>query len=276
MTLGISTYAYQWRCSERTTRPMDLEEVFDDAVRLGLTLVQICDWAALETTEDDGLDRLRELATARGLTLETGTKGIAPDHLRRYLHITSRLGSTVLRSMLHSPSHRPDRDQAERELTEVMDEFAAAGVTLALETYEQVATPTLVAIVDSIDSPYLGICLDPGNVIASLEHPDDVIERTAARVRNVHVKDFAFTRSPDMVGFRLAGAPMGQGMLDLDHLLRAVRPHERGINLVIEQWCPWQGDAERTTQVEAEWVEHAVRYLTAFPGVTAPRAAAAV
>lgn len=270
MTLGISTYAYQWRSSERVAQPMRLGDIFDDALRLGLTLVQVCDWAPLEAMDDAALHHVRDLAAARGLTLETGTKGIAPAHLRRYLAIASRLGSTLVRSMLHSPGHQPDREQAQRDLREVMGEFESAGVTLALETYEQVSTPTLVELVDSIDSPNLGICLDPGNVIASLEHPDDVIDRTAAWVRNVHVKDFSFTRDPDMVGFRLAGCPMGEGLLDLNHLLEAVRPHKRGINVVIEQWCPWQGDAEETMRVEAAWVEHAVRYLRAFPEITGP------
>ena len=166
--------------------------------------------------------------------------------------------------MLHSPEYQPDRVQAEADLRAVLPEFERAEVSLALETYEQVPTATVVEIVDAIDSDNLGICLDPGNVIAALEHPDDVIDMTAARVLNVHVKDFAFTRNSDMVGFRLAGVPMGQGLLDYGHLLRAVEPDRRGINLIIEQWVPWQADIEDTVALETSWVQHAVDYLNGW------------
>ena len=62
-------------------------------------------------------------------------------------------------------------------------------------------------------------------------------------MRNLHVKDFAFTRQDGWVGFTYAGAPLGEGLLDYDHMRRAVRPDERGINQIIEHWLPWQGDA---------------------------------
>lgn len=264
MTLGISTYAYQWRSSDSAVAPMTLEQIFDDAARLGLTPVQVCDWAPLTSMTDRELDAVRAAAEQRGLALETGTKGVAPEHLRTHLRIAQRLGSPLLRSMLHSPEHQPNRAQAEVDLREVLAEFEAAGVTLALETYEQVPTATVVEIVDAIDSPRLGICLDPGNVIAALENPDDVIDMTAARVVNVHVKDFAFTRNADMVGFRLAGVPMGEGLLDYAHLRRVVDPDARGINLIIEQWVPWQGDIESTITRETTWAHKAVEYLNGW------------
>lgn len=240
---------------------MTLEQILDDAARLELTVLQVCDWPPLSSMTDGDLDALRSFAEQRGIGFEVGTKGVGPAHLRDQLRIALRLGSTLLRSMLYSPAYQPSREQAELDLREVVADFEAAGVTLALETYEQVATATILEIVEAIDSPWLGICLDPGNVIAALENPDDVIDVTATRVVNVHVKDFSFTRNADMVGFRLAGVPMGEGLLNYAHLRRAVNPDERGINLIIEQWVPWRGDRESTMATEASWAEHAVRYL---------------
>lgn len=261
MTLGISTYAYQWRTDLTAERPWSLLDILDDARRLGLGLVQVCDWAPLERMSDPELGALRAAADERGLGLETGTKGIAPAHLLRHLSIAEKLGTRLLRSMLHTPDYRPDPDQAEADLRAVLPEFERRGISLALETYEQVPTRTLVGIVDALDSPNLGVCLDPGNVVASLEHPADTIRITAHRVLNVHLKDFAFRRSPDMVGFRFAGVRMGEGLLDYDGLIGAIRPEERGVNRIIEQWCPWQGSSGETIRVETEWAEHAVRWL---------------
>lgn len=244
---------------------MTLEQIMDDAARLGLTLLQVCDWTPLASMTSHELDGVRAAADLRGLTLEVGTKGVAPEHLVSHLRIAQRLGSPLLRSMLHAPEYKPSRVQAEIDLRAVLPQFEAAGVTLALETYEQVSTAVLVDIVSAIDNPRLGICLDPGNVIAALENPDCVIDMTAPRVVNVHVKDFTFTRNTDMVGFTLAGVPMGGGLLDYAHLRRAVDPDRRGINLIIEQWVPWQGDIESTIKQETAWAEHAAHYLKDWP-----------
>ena len=97
-----------------------------------------------------------------------------------------------------------------------------------------------------VDSPALGICLDPGNCVAALEPPTSTIERTAPYVRNLHVKDFAFSRRDGWVGFTFAGCPLGEGLLDYDFMIDTVRPDERGINQIIEHWLPWQGDSATT------------------------------
>ena len=70
----------------------------------------------------------------------------------------------------------------------------------------------------------LGICLDPANCVAALENPRQVVELGAPHTANIHVKDFAFTRSDGWVGFNLVGAPLGEGLLDYDHLLATVDP----------------------------------------------------
>lgn len=62
--------------------------------------------------------------------------------------------------------------------------------------------------------------------------------RGAARVINRHVKDFAFSRRDGWVGFTVAGAPLGAGLLDYDGTAAAIRPRERGINQIIEHWLP--------------------------------------
>ena len=148
------------------------------------------------------------------------------------------------------------------------------------------STADLVGLVARIDSPRLGICLDPANVVARLELPRDCVERTAAHVKNVHVKDFAFARQPGWVGFTYGGAPMGEGLHDYPHLLETVRPRERGVNEpdvnepevsepevsepevsepevneIVEHWLSWQEDAETTIRTEREWTRRTIEYL---------------
>jgi sugar phosphate isomerase/epimerase len=147
------------------------------------------------------------------------------------------------------------------ELRTVLPRYADAGVTLALETYERCPTEALLALVEAVDSPNLGICLDPANCIAALENPRDVIERCAERTVNLHVKDFRFGRQEGLNGFVLTGAPLGEGQLDLDLLFDRVRPAERGISRIIEHWLPWQGDEQTTLDAERNWIVHNITYL---------------
>ena len=87
------------------------------------------------------------------------------------------------------------------------------------------------------------------------------MEAVAPYVCNVHVKDFAFSRRDDWVGFTLAGCPLGEGLLDYDEMVAVVDPASRGINQIVEHWLPWQDDAETTCLFEAQWTQHSVNYL---------------
>ncbi|RBL82868.1 sugar phosphate isomerase/epimerase, partial [Streptomyces cavourensis] len=139
------------------------------------------------------------------------------------------------------------------------------GVTLGLETYEQVATDDLLDVVRAVDSRYLGVVLDPGNSVARLERPADVVMATAPYVVNIHVKDFAFTRRDGWVGFTYAGCPLGEGLLDYDGMIAAVRrarPDAERINQIVEHWLPWQSEGfETTARLEEQWTRTSISTL---------------
>lgn len=261
VSVGLSTYAFLWQWHPSASAPLTLTDMVDRTADLGASVFQICDYPAIETCPDPALTELAEHARSRGVSLELGTRGVRPAHLRRYLELAVALDVTLVRSMVNTPDHRPSTDETLELLGPLLPELERAGVTLALETYEQVPVRTLVDIVAAVGSPHLGICLDPANCVAALEHPDETIDLTAEHVVNVHAKDFAFSRQDGWVGFTLAGCPMGEGLLDYDHLLRAVRPDDRGINQIIEHWLPWQGDSATTIEIEQTWTVHNLSYL---------------
>ncbi len=200
-----------------------------------------------------------------GLRIELGTKGIEPARLARFLDLANTFDARLVRSMVYGPSSRPQPAEAEAWLRDALPAYEAAGVTLALETYEQVATADLVRLVGSFGSAFLGICLDPANVVARLELPRDCVALASDLVANVHVKDFAFDRQDGWVGFTYSGAPMGTGLHDYPHLLETVRPRERGVNEIIEHWLPWQGDAATTIRTERDWTRTTLDYLRSTP-----------
>jgi sugar phosphate isomerase/epimerase len=248
MAIGLSTYAFFWR-------KLSLHDMLKQTNELGCTVFQICDYPAVESLSAAELADLCDTAADLGIELELGTRGVAPEHLHRYLDLCKQLNATLLRSML------PGIGDAVPMLKEAMPAFERQGVTVALETYEQVPTAELIRVVDAVDSDALGICLDPANCVAGLELPHDVVDRAAPYVKNMHIKDFAFARQAGWVGFTLAGCPLGEGLLDYDEMIAVVDPASRGINQIVEHWLPWQDDDETTCLIEAQWTQHSVNYM---------------
>lgn len=259
--IGLGTYAYFWQHSDRVEQPLSLIGALEDTRAQDVDLFQICDYAPLEQMSDAELRDAARAARELGIRIELGTKGIVPEHLTRFLRIASIFDARLIRSMIFGPDPRPSLAEAQVWLRSSIRDFEAAGVTLALETYEQVPTADLVGVIERVGSARLGICLDPANVVAQLENPKTCVEQTAALTKNVHVKDFAFARQPGWVGFTYSGAAMGSGLHDYDHLLETVRPRDRGINEIVEHWLPWQDDAQTTIRTEREWTRLTLEHL---------------
>jgi 3-oxoisoapionate decarboxylase len=263
--IGLGTYAFFWQHSARAPQALDLATMLRKARELGAEVFQICDYLPILAYTRVQLQDLKALADDLGIVLELGTKGIAAEHLANFLRLAEALGVTVIRSMVNTPDHRPTLSEAEVLLKRVLPAYEAGGVKIALETYEQLSSRDLVALVEAVGSPSLGICLDPANCVAALENPIDVIDRCAPYVTNLHVKDFAFTRRGGWVGFTLEGAELGTGLLDYGYLMQAVAPEARGINRIIEHWLPWQESFEVTSRLENLWNANNLAYMRGHP-----------
>lgn len=259
--IGLGTYAFFWQHSDRAAQPLSLADMLQRTRDLGGDVFQICDYRRVLDYTPAQLQQLKALALELGIVLELGTKGIRPEHLAGYLRVAAALGVKVIRSMVTAPDHRPTLAEAERLLRDQLPAFAAADVTIALETYEQLSSRDLVALVEAVGSERLGICLDPANCAAALEHPLDVIARCAPYVKNLHVKDFAFTRRGGWVGFTLEGTELGKGLLPYDAMIAAVRPEERGIHRIVEHWLTWQDDFEKTVTAENGWNAYNLAFM---------------
>ena len=245
--IGLGSYAFFWE----HRAGLSLEDALVRTHELGVELFQICDFEPLDSMTASDLARIRATAHQLGITLELGTRGLGTDHLRRYLALADALDARLLRTMVTTTV-----TEAERLLDAISAELG--DVTLALETYEHVPTRALVDLVARSGNPRVGICLDPANTVPLLEHPDDVIELARPWVSNVHVKDFAFSRREGWVGFTLAGCALGDGLLDIGHLLDVGSAQTTRI---VEHWLPWQGDSATTVALEMDWTRRSIEYL---------------
>ena len=261
MKIGISTYAFFWHWSELAPKQLSLKEMIAQTKEYGGDVFQICDYPAIEKMDEQELTEIAAFAKSLNVELELGTRGTDPSILNTYLTIAKQLNVKLLRSMVLATEFADGGDSVIHALKEVLPAFAVQGVTIALETYEQVATNRLVELVEKIDSPFLGICLDPANTIASLEMPKDVIDQSAPHVVNLHVKDFRFMRNEGWVGFNLTGCSLGEGLLDFPYMLDKVRSNQHQVNVVLEFWLNFDENIEKTIEREKEWISNSMNYL---------------
>jgi 3-oxoisoapionate decarboxylase len=263
--LGLSSYGASWAVGvpgyPAPAQPLTAQQLVEKAHALGLRLVQIIDNLPLHPLTDAEHQAVRATAARLGVGIEVGTRGILPDHLRRYIALARDYNSPILRVVIASDDHHPTPSEIIGIVRDALPELEAAGITLAIENHDRFKARDLAAIIDTLDTPLVGICLDTVNSFGAMEGTEMVVETLGRYVVNLHIKDFTIRRADHNLGFILTGAPAGSGMLDVPWLLDALARHGRQFNAIIENWVPPQADSAATVALENEWIEQGVKYL---------------
>jgi sugar phosphate isomerase/epimerase len=267
ITWGIGSFAAAWSVGvpgfERPARPLDAAGLLELAAQLGAPVVQICDNLPLDRMTASELAALAERAAALGLTIEVGCRSYEAPTLRAYREIATRLGSRLVRTLLAGPAAGTPQliSEARSHLLQVLPDYEAHGVVLAIENYEGYRCAELAALVAIFESPSLGVCLDTVNSLGALEPLDEVVDLLAPFTLSFHLKDFTIRRHPHTMGFEIIGASAGHGMLDVGAVLAALEQHGQRPNVILELWPPYQGDVESTAELERRWLREGAAYL---------------
>jgi 3-oxoisoapionate decarboxylase len=241
-------------------KPMRLADLLAKASLFKVGVVQVADNLPLHKLDREELRDARDQALSLGLTIEIGTRGVEADHLRTYLELAREFDARLLRTLTHSSESRPTLEQAENWIRQVLREFEAQGVTLAVENYEVHSSGLLAGLVRRLESEHVGICLDTTNSLGALETPRQVVELLAPLTVNVHVKDFEVDRAPNMMGFVVHGARAGTGWLDIPWLIEKMQARN-DMSVILEQWPPPAESVEAAVAIEQEWAELGIQYL---------------
>jgi 3-oxoisoapionate decarboxylase len=262
--LGIGSFAYAWAIGVPgfpPERPMTALELVRRAAALDVGLIQVGDNLPLSALSQAELTALATEADARGVAIEVGTRGIAPEHLERYLELATFFASPIVRVVIDTPDHHPDPDEVVATLAALMPAFERSQVILAIENHDRFRAATLVDVIDAIDSPSVGICLDTINSLGALEGPAEVTAALAPHVVSLHVKDVAIRRSNETMGFTVEGRPAGAGMIDIPWMVAEMRANARAPNAILELWPPRRPELAESIAIEDAWVVASVRYL---------------
>lgn len=265
MELGISTYTYTWAIGvphyQSPKDPLSPLRLLELASHLGVGVVQFADNLPLHLLSLEDLKQVRDAAEDYGLEIELGTRGVEPKELLTYLELAEFIEAKIVRTLLHSNTSNPDLEQAYEWLSEVAPEFASSNVAIAIENHDRYTARELAQLIEAVDNPYVGICLDTVNSFGALEGPKWVIDQLGPYVNNLHFKDFDVVREKHQMGFNIYGTPAGSGRLNADWLLDELASYRKDPNLILELWTPFAGNVEATITKESQWAEQSIGFL---------------
>jgi sugar phosphate isomerase/epimerase len=242
---------------------MDLFGFLEKVSEYGLHGLQI-DPMHLAATDEEYLVTLREEAESRGFFLEYGIMSIGAAEIRKGIGLCQKLGSTVLRTFIgfnrYDPATNVTRELglALREIASCVRHLEESGVRLAIENHGDVRSDELVELVERIDSPHVGICLDVGNSLCVLEEPLSAARRMIPFAFTVHFKDYTIQGTP--TGCKITGVPLGEGVLPLSDLYRLI-DEEGSLDRLILEIPVEPGHGEKHS---LDWEEEAIRRSVAF------------
>jgi 3-oxoisoapionate decarboxylase len=265
--LGIASWTLPWAIGVQgyplPPKPLGWMGLLEKAVEADVSVVQIADNLPLHEMPVEELDQLRAAASARGLALEAGTRGLDPEHLTLYIAIAHRIGARILRTVL-SGSWLGSKQlaAAESAIRQVLPALEGQAVTLAFENNEAFSAAEFAALIERIASPHVGICLDTANSLGRPETLQTVVDNLAEHAVVMHAKDYDIRRIDTRMGFSVVGTPAGDGRVDFDWVFSELRRYGRsGISIIVEHWPPFAGTIEETIRLEDEWFWKSVRFL---------------
>lgn len=276
MKLGVNTYTFMWGIgfegvnpaypgrAARPVRPITLPGLLDLARALGVRLVQTGPNLPLDALSDAELDAFAQTARDWGIGLEVGTRGLDYDHLASQTALARRVDAALIRTLPEvDGAHVRSAADMTPCLRRILPALESAGVQLAIEN-GRLPADDLRAVLDSIDSPHIGVVLDMVNSLAVSEGWKHVTERLAPRVMCLHYKDFTIRREWHMMGFICEGTPAGQGMVDPAWLFQALQASPYDFNVIVELWTPEQATLADTIALERRWAAESVAFLRQY------------
>ena len=160
--------------------------------------------------------------------LGSGFSPEAMTDLRFHADLAAAQGVTVMRICAGGRATRPpdwvDHRRAVLPLLAEAAEYAGTnGMVMAVENHADLYADELVDLIETVDSPALGVCLDTANNLRMLEDVDRAIEVLAPYAKAVHLKDVRAHRGDPRTFTFWPSVPLGRGLVDIPRTLRVLQ-----------------------------------------------------
>ncbi len=293
MLLGLHTYSLYlhgigqaWAGFQLPwPRQLSTFELFDQAIRWGLDGLHLDD-GVLENLEPAYLKEVGAAAREQGLYLEynfsmdLGVQGIGIQHdLAAAIATAGSLGADIVKVGMDLIRPRPVA--ASRFHPDVMGQIKsvatrlkqmapaaeAAGVKIAVENHCDTFSEEILWLLDRVDHPLVGACIDTVNAFMVMEDPMVAIENLAPRAYTNHFRDDRIELQ--RYGCKLTGTAVGDGDIDMKRAYEIFKTQSsmNRINIETEMEIPYD-DMETALRMEKTTVERSIKYCREVLGIT--------
>lgn len=292
MKLGLHTYSlnlhgigqdwagFEWPWPRQITT----FQLMDMVVALDLEGIHLDD-GVLETLDEGFLKEVGAAARERNLYLEYnfsmdyGKFGIGIQHdLAEALHTAHAMGADIVKVSMDIKRPRPvSGSRFHPEVMKQMTAFAHElkvvapmardfGIRIAVENHCDSFSREILWLLDQVDHPAVGACIDTVNALHVTEDPMTAIETLAPRAFTNHFRDdrIEFQRW----GFKLVGQAVGEGDIDMKRAYEIFRDHSTmdRINIETEMETPMD-DMEKAMAMEVDAIRRSVTYCREVLGI---------
>jgi sugar phosphate isomerase/epimerase len=213
-------------------------EYLDYAAGQGAKVVHFSEIRFLGSLEREHLKNVRAHAEQLGIQLEIGMRSICPsstmfdakqgtaeEQLTRMIVAAKVIGSPIVRAVLGSmedrnpPGIESHIEDTVRVLRSVLSRVLDAGLKVAIENHAgDMQARELKTLVEEAGKDFVGVCLDSGNPLWTIEDPHLTLETLHPYVLTSHVRDTSVWSIPE--GAAVAWTRMGEGNVGIDEYVR--------------------------------------------------------
>ena len=213
-------------------------EYLDYCAAQKVQVVHFSEVRFIGSLDPDNLRKVRAYAGARGIQTEIGMRSICPsstmfdpkagtaeEQLARMIEAASVVGSKIVRAVLGSSEDRKG-GQIEQRIADTMavlrnvrSRAMEANIKIAIENHAgDMQARELKTLIEGAGPEFVGVCLDSGNPLWTLEDPHLTLETLHPYVLTSHVRDSAVWTVPE--GVAVAWVRMGEGNVAIDRYVR--------------------------------------------------------
>jgi sugar phosphate isomerase/epimerase len=292
MLLGLHTYSFHlhgmgqnWGGFKLQWEPVwDIFGLMDEAKKLGLDGLHLTA-ADLGATDKGHLCDVRRAAEERGLYLEYNFSLDASDYDDRLTHtmeegiaIAEAIGSDIAKismdihrphpvcgSAFH-PMVIPQLEGVARKAESAAPVAHNAGVRICLENHTEAFSDEVVWIINRVNHPYVGACVDTNNSLMVGEDPLTAIRKLAPLAFTNHFSDHRIVF--DQYGCRITGVATGTGDVPMREAYQMIKtnPHMKRLNIEVE-FDPGNDNREEARRREYQAVVDSIRFTREELGV---------
>lgn len=245
MLLGLHTYSFNlhgmygiWaKSKEIPARAMDILDLMELSEKLGLDGLQITP-VDCESTDRKQLSKIRRAASKHNLYLEYNfslNEKFDPrlnNTIEDAIDISASLGADIAKISMdierprpigasrHDPVVMRQLEAIAEKLVDAAPKAEKNGVKLAVENHTETFASEIKWLVDQVNHPWIGACIDTVNSLAVFEDPLVAVEVLAPIAFVIHFKDSEILKTP--YGLKFRSVACGDGDIDLKSIYRII------------------------------------------------------